>query len=282
MMLLATAVGGCRPAEPPATTPTRPAGRYVGEAPPRTPADARPQVRLVVQLAVYQINLPLGTVANNEKFWQHVEEQRVDPATYDRLYRSGLRVGQARTDDWPYFKKLIDDNPATTRAQVIQATESAVVEVVAKDDVREQYVFSFDRKNLLEGRSYNERSQNVFQLQFFPLQRRLGDVRVSLTPMVRTLRRQFVFIDREDGERSVEFTSPERRYDCNLVADVSFRHFLVLAPSPEARLEPLLGHAFLVHDGPQKTEQLILLVPTLYRVETRDGKITASPATQPG
>src|SRR4051812_25758400 len=50
------------------------------------PKDARPAVQYVVQLDVYQLSVPQGTISNNAAFWKRVSEDTIDIATRDVLY----------------------------------------------------------------------------------------------------------------------------------------------------------------------------------------------------
>src|SRR4051794_36531699 len=72
-------------------------------APRITPKDAKPQVVFVVQLEVWQISVPFGSVSNNAAFWKRVGEDNIDVAARDVLYLNGFRVGQAPINEWDYF-----------------------------------------------------------------------------------------------------------------------------------------------------------------------------------
>src|SRR4051812_45992675 len=55
----------------------------------------RVEVQMRTKLDVYVLSLPLGTVSRNEEFWKRVNEQALDVATYDLLFKNGVRVGEA-------------------------------------------------------------------------------------------------------------------------------------------------------------------------------------------
>src|SRR4051812_7697836 len=40
-----------------------------------------------VQMDVYQLSVPFGTVSKNEAFWKRIDEQCVDVATYDVIFK---------------------------------------------------------------------------------------------------------------------------------------------------------------------------------------------------
>src|SRR5204862_5121136 len=81
-------------------------------APPATGSvdskDAMPVPQVVVQLDVYQITVPHGTVSNNDSFWKNVSEENLDVVSRDVLYLNGLRVGEAPLSQWGFFQGLID------------------------------------------------------------------------------------------------------------------------------------------------------------------------------
>src|SRR5690348_11604391 len=64
--------------------------------------DGQEKVPLIVYMDVNRIKVPFGTISANEAFWKRIDENVVDVATYDTLYRNGLRVGVAPGAEWPY------------------------------------------------------------------------------------------------------------------------------------------------------------------------------------
>ncbi len=234
------------------------------------PADAPPPVRLLIHLEVYELIVPYGTVSGNEDFWKRLEEQVVDVGTFDRLWRNGVRVGQAPASEWPYFKQIIEQQPAQARKQlhIGLARETRDIEIVARNDVLYQNLFIFDDNNRMIGRSF-ERSMNLWTLSFEPTPRQLGSVRMALCPVVRSRKQRLEFVGDREG-RTIEYVSPERLYDLNLVVDIPLERFLVVAPSPEAHLSTSIGYNFLSIDGPaERMERVLLFVPKPYVVDTK-------------
>src|SRR5688500_5385770 len=41
------------------------------------PKDAQRQVTVVIQMEIYQLSLPFGTLSRNEEFWKRIDEQCV-------------------------------------------------------------------------------------------------------------------------------------------------------------------------------------------------------------
>jgi hypothetical protein len=259
ILALALVVGGCSARSQAPQQPTT-----AGLAAPAQ--DARSGVEVLVHLLVYQINVPLGTVSNSEEFWKHVDEQCLNVATHSLLLKNGVRAGVAAAREWDYFKNILDRSAAQTSSCGFQGGGSGTGDLALKTEVAEQTLFFFNQRNLLEGRSF-ERSDNLLCTEFRANPRKIGEVWLRVCPMVRTLRKRFVF-DEED-ERRLLYRSPEKVYDLALDVSVPPGSFLVLAPSTEARWKVSLGYHFLVHDtAAGLNEQLILLVPRVYPLAT--------------
>src|SRR5687767_3389287 len=216
----------------------------------------RPQVNLTV----FRLTVPMGTVSRNEDFWKRVDEQAVDVLSYDVLYKNGIRVGRAPLSDLEALTTVLGRTTVQARPTIYATAGAKNVELPMKRDVPSQVIYDFDAQNVMTVRSY-EGSDNVFCLDFSPTPRRPGDVRVVLCPMVRTLRKRLVATgDIETME--IEYVSPERLFHLNLRTDIPLDKVLIVAPSPEASANMSLGHTFLVHDGnADKLEEILILVP---------------------
>lgn len=230
---------------------------------PRDPAAA---VQSVICLEIYQLAVPAGTISANDEFWKQVNEQVVDVATYDILYKNGLRVGEASNDQWPFFKDFIEQNPAMVRHSTMIAREASSTELEMSKDLPEQNLFYFNADNQLQGRSF-DRCDNLLAISFQPAPRKPQTIRVALCPVVRSQRRILQYSVNND-EREIQYVQPERLYDLNLRADIAMDHFLLIAPSPEGRWPTSIGNAFLTRNTPsERQEQLILLIPRLIPME---------------
>ena len=219
--------------------------------------------RVQLQVDFYQLALPLGAASRNELFWKHVDEQTVDVATYDLLYKNGIRVGQAPIADWDYFHDLMQRQPMQTKANIVVGLEGKPVELPMRKEVRSQEIWYLDSANELQGRSWDE-SENLITISFQSAPRKPGTMRVALCPVVRGTRKHLEYstLNNELGE--VKYVAPERLYDMNLRTDVSPGNFLIVAPSSRATWPTSVGNAFLVNDGPaEKTETVLLIVPKL-------------------
>jgi hypothetical protein len=216
----------------------------------------RPQVNLTV----YRLTVPMGTVSRNDEFWKRVDEQAVDVLAYDVLYKNGIRVGRAPLSELEQLTTVLGQTTVQAKPTIYAAAGAKNVELPMKRDVPSQVIYDFDAQNVMTVRSY-EGSDNVFCLDFSPTPRRPGDVRVVLCPMVRTLRKRLVATgDIETME--IEYVSPERLFHLNLRTDIPLDQVLIVAPSPEASANMSLGHTFLVHEGnADKLEEVLIFVP---------------------
>ncbi len=221
-----------------------------------------PRRTQVQQLDVYLVAVPLGAVSRSNEFWKRVDEATVDPATYDLLYKNGIRVGVARTSEWSYFKSIIDQYPAHSRNASVSGGDAGALQLDMKKAVPWQDIFYFTDENILYGRSY-EKSDNLLGISFLQAPRKPGTVRMSVCPTVRSLRKTFE--ERMHGEEhQFAYVSPEKLYDLNLTTDVPLNSFLVIAPSQMAKWEMSIGAAFFVSDGvAEQFENVLLLVPRL-------------------
>jgi hypothetical protein len=224
------------------------------------PADPPTLFKPTVNLSIYHLRVPLGTVSAGEEFWKHVDEHALDITTYDVLYKNGIRVGRAPLADLNYFMKALDRNPIQTLPTVFAASGTKLIELPMKKGAIDQVLYDFDLKNTMTVRSFEE-SDNIFCVEFSPAPRKAGDVRVSFCPMVRTLRKRLVAIG-DLETREVEYKSPEKYFQLNLRTDIPLDGFLILGPSPEAKSIMSLGHAFLMQGGPtEQQEDVLLIIP---------------------
>ena len=223
-------------------------------------ADPAPLFRPVVNLAILRFSLPQGALSQNEGFWKRVDEQSVDAATYDVLFKNGLRVGRAPMVDLEYLMKRLEEQGSPKPHEMTYTASGTKLFEYPMKDVPGQIIYWFDRRNEMSMRSYDA-SENVFCIEFESAPRKNGAVRVSLCPMVRGVRKQLAAVS-EGDELEVQYRAPERRYELNLRADVPLDSVLILAPSPESRSKMSIGHSFLVHDGATGLlEDVLILVP---------------------
>lgn len=291
---------GCKPKTPPPATPplqpstitvppmnqpvSRPATRNAGKAdvelpvtlapPPKRlvrvpgdgPQDPRPAMQLGTRFDIFDIVVPAGAISKNDPFWKLVDEDKIDPGTYDILRRNGVRVGVAPTTDWPAMRDLLDDHPCITRQSSATGRELTNLEIALKHDVQSQSIFVFLPDRTLVGRTF-ERCENLMTVSFQQLPRKPGQLRVAMSPVVRSTRKQLIYSVR-GNEQEYAFTYPEKALDVNLRADIPLDHVLVVAPSEEASTPGSLGRAFLMQDSPvERQEHVLFMVPRMFRIQ---------------
>jgi hypothetical protein len=234
-------------------------------APPEQSRDAAPPMRELFRIDVYHFTAPLGSLGRNEDFWKRIDEQCVDVATYDLLFKNGLRVGVAPMSEFSGIRKHIDAD-STCTCIAVTGSVAKEIQLETRKDLVEQTIFHFDSDNNAVGRSY-DRSTNLLNLSFEPTPRKPGSVRVKLCPMVRTSRTRLEFSELND-EREIKYVSPEMLYDLNMRVDIPPETFFILAPSSDATRNTSVGHAFLTQDGgTEHLEQVLVLVPRPLNVD---------------
>jgi hypothetical protein len=239
------------------------------------PEDPPMLLRPQVNLSVLQYSVPAGTVSASEEFWKRVDEQAVDVAKHDILYKNGLRVGRATLTDLDFFLNLMGKFDAQKRPEIFAATAGKSIELPMKKGMMGTLLYDIDDQEELTLRSYED-CDLFFNLEFAAAPRKSNEVRIGLVPVTRTLRKRFKPVG--DGEaREVEYTADEKRFHLNLRADVAVDKFLIVAPSPEARSPMSIGNAFLTKDGAtQRTEEVLILIPQAIRPRTdKDREIDA-------
>jgi hypothetical protein len=276
---LVLAVAGCAPSSPlPTTTEPVPigevrtlAGSVPGgmEAPPWNPRaaasgevradDARPSPQLFYQLNIYQLSAPVGAISTNDEFWKPVDETMVSPATYDVLWKNGVRIGAAPVSQLDHIRDYLD-NPIGS-STVVAGFDASEIELSATRDVPQQNLFYLDQQNRLHARSY-DRCDNVLFLSFFTPPRKPGHVRITLSPAVLTYRKRLEFAELRGGEdREIRYRAPRTIYDLNIRVDLPMDHFLVVAPSPESMWETSVGRLFFIDERPsERLERVFVIV----------------------
>ncbi len=216
-----------------------------------------PRIR---HLDVYQLTVPIGAVSRSREFWKRIDEQSVDVATYDLLLKNGFRVGVAPAREWDYFRAIIEQHPSARRQMTVTAGDAGSLELLMKKVPDGQDLWYFSDDGRLIGRTY-DRSENILQVSFQAAPRKPGQVRMTLCPVVRSLRRKFqVTVLNEETE--YEFVKPKRLYDLNLCCDIPVDGFLVVAPSTLATWSNNLGSAFLSDGGDaERFEHVLLMIP---------------------
>ena len=139
-----------------------------------------------MEVDLYQLQVPFGTISRNEKFWKRVDEQCVDVATYDLLFKNGVRVGEAPIAEWDYFRQVMEGHPAVTQANTLVGVEGKPIELPLRKQTRGQDIFYFDSTNALIGRTYDDQCENVIAMTMQSAPRQADTLRLVLCPVVRS------------------------------------------------------------------------------------------------
>jgi hypothetical protein len=265
LLLLLASLPGCGKA-PPANNPgnlgaaTQPGGPPPATFDPVETFMANPS--RVFYLDVYQVAVPFGAVSRNTDFWRHVDEELIDPASKDLLLKNGVRTGIAPADDWDFFRGTIEQHPHFSRSGSAVATGIGTIELPMRQNVTEQTIWFLADGEPPRGRTY-ERCMDLIGVTFSPDPRKLGEMRISFSPTVRSTRTRMELTARGDEYTLVEVT-PEYLYEMNLRVNIPKGRFLVVGLAPEGKWETTLGHQFLTLDGgAEMKEQLLIFVPRI-------------------
>lgn len=231
-------------------------------ADPTVPLDLPGPLSAAFHLDVYQVAVPLGAVSSSDDFWRRLDEDAFGPATRDLMLKNGIRVGVGATEEWEYFKSLIERYPHVARSGSAAATGTGEVELVMRQNVPLQDVFVIDRANEWAGRTYDYCS-DLFLMKFWPNPRRPGEMRISVSPLVRSLRTRLEYTAKNE-ERYFREVTPEFLYELNLQTTIPAERFMVVGLSELGDRRTSLGHQFLTLDGgADKLEQALIFVPRL-------------------
>lgn len=245
---------------------------------PVNPHDANPAPSLFVNLTVYRLALPAKSISHNEDFWKHVnEDDAVDVGTHELLFANGFRVGVAPRGDWDYFKKILELHNVLSQQTGSSGQTGNTIEMPLKEKILQQFITWFHPTNGLVGQVY-DRSDNLMTIRFETVPKNPGDVRVTVTPLIRAERTELMYTVRNEIQE-LNFVQPEHLFDLKLSVDVPLDHFLIIAPSGDADLSTSLGRKFLYQQANgQEFEQVLLISPQPFQFEK---KPTTGPATAP-
>lgn len=224
------------------------------------PTDPVQSPGMLIEMCVYRITVPYGTVSHSDRFWNRVDETAVDIGTYDVLLKNGVRIGEAPLSEWSYFKSILDASPILSQRLQYTAIDHLSQELEMTGPLDDETIFYTNSNGEPVGRSFDH-CQNVLSMTAVPTPRLARTVRLTVCPVVRSIVTKLQYTQL-DNEQSVTIQRPERLYDLNLTADIPPDHFLIMAPSSEAQYQTRLGNRFLVNDAPSdKQETILLFVP---------------------
>lgn len=231
------------------------------------PEAARHAIPTVLVLDVYHLTVPAGAVSRNDEFWKHVDEDRIDIATYDLLLKNGVRVGLGRDVEWSYFKGLLGQYPSARQQQVrTEPGKLGYFELPIRTGVSYQPLFWLDDQGNLVARTF-ERCDDLLAISFEASTHRPGEAIVKICPLVRGLRREF-HVSVMNNEEIIEQKHPQQLYDLRLESVIPLNDFLIVGPSKQARLPTSIGNTFLITEGKtEPTEHVLVIVPRVFRID---------------
>jgi len=239
---------------------------------PADPRDPAPAIDALIHLDIYQLDLPVGAVSQNEKLWKRADEQcvGVGEGTSELLFKNGLRAGVVPRTEWAFFKDYMAGQPGRMRQTTINGVRGEAVALEMDKPIDREDLFYFDGANQQIGRTF-EQCVNGVSLSFQLAPRKQGSVRVAICPTIRGERRRLEFTS-TNQELESPFTEITRLYDLNLRVDVPDDGFLIVAPSDDAErtsTTSIGGRFFMAREKSERLEQVLLIVPSLLRL---DGK----------
>jgi hypothetical protein len=281
-VLVGCQTGGVRPAHPSSQSTTASSGALPSGAPvpmqmmvtvrseqPEDPRDPQPQIRSMVNLDIYYLDLGAGAVSNNKEFWKRIDEEAVGVGNRDVLEKNGIRAGIAPRSEADFFGKFFTTQPHHTRKSRVDGFHSETIKMEMETPFDRQDLFVYHKgQQQPEGRSY-ESGVNNLMLTFGPTPRNSSSVRITICPVVHSQRQRMEFTSRNQEVQNT-VNEDDCIYDVSLTTDVPEDSFLILAPGGDAARSMSVGGSFLLkRNQTERREQVILLVPTFLRV---DGK----------
>ena len=260
-VFLVFAASGCVGVpSPDASSSAQPMSRPADAADPSGSPDASARRLRVLGLRIFQLDVPRGRVSGDADLWRRIDEQAVDPGTYDVLYANGVRVGLGPVADVDRFADLLRDPSARTLDIVGKGFGRQAQDLPVETGVFEKTLFWFDANKRPKGQTF-QRCETLLNISFEPTPGDPKSIRVALVPVVRSTVPRAVFLSNGD-DYSIEMRRDETLFDLKLTADVPLGQFLIVSPSEELRQESSLGRQFFTREVPGEIlERVYVIVP---------------------
>ena len=229
-----------------------------------TRLDASPRETQLLALRVFVLEIPRGQVSSNRELWRRIDEQSVDPGTYDVLWSNGIRVGGAAVSEMEHISDLLGIESTQRMDLLARDVGRQVTELPLRPEIGETTIFWFDAAKRHHGRTF-QRCETAMMLAFEPTPGRTQSVRITMTPVVRARDARTVVTPQGD-DYAVTQEKETTLFDLRLKADVPIGEFLIIAPSDELMWEMCVGRQFFTseHDG-ELWERVYVLVPHIAR-----------------
>src|SRR5690606_8297130 len=227
--------------------------------------DATPRELRILALQVYALELPRGRVSRNSELWRRIDEQSVDPATYDVLWANGVRVGGAPLSELDHIREVLGIETALRTDILGRSPGRQSRDFPVEGEIGEKTIFWFDAAKRSQGRTF-QRCETRMNIAFEPAPGRVQTVRISMSPIVRALNPRIV-VTPQGNDYAVGEVKDTTLFDLRLQADVPVGEFLIVAPSDETRWETCLGRQFFTveRDG-ELYERVYVLIPQVAAV----------------
>jgi hypothetical protein len=269
ILLSGAVLCGCRAHPSSSTQPTTREFTLTANPPTASdPRDPQPAWQALIHLDIYQFNVPLGQISQNEKFWKQIDETRLGADLSRRLYDNGLRCGIVAKSQWSFFRDLVDDKSHPVVHQTIDGFRSDAVQLQLSRDVDAEDIFFFNSSGEPQGRTY-KKCVNIVALSFEPVARQPGVVHIALCPTIKQQADRVEYTPL-DNEFESTYSKITRLYDAAVQADIPDDSFFIVSPGPLASRSTSIGGSFFIkNDNTEQFEQVLLIVPTLFQLDGR-------------
>jgi hypothetical protein len=286
-LLLAIGIVGCQPHSDPngsaKSDPQNPKPANTVNLVPSMMADRSDLTSLpsegdiIVQLDIYELILSHGRISRNDEFWRRVDEDHVDLANHDLMLRNGIRYGIGNTEDWPYFKQMIEEFCPKSKRGSTPPQPSGFVPMTMRAGVEAEDIW-YVAESGLTGRTFHH-CDNILNFSYEAVPHRAGDTRIKVGAMVQDLQQQ-IDVTVLNQSRQVDIVRPFQLYDLKLEAIVPNEHFLIIAPSELTKIHSSLGSVFLLRpENAEEMEVALIVVPHPYRLR-QPVSLTQDPPTK--
>ena len=229
--------------------------------------DASPRQLKVLALQVYALDLPRGRASDNAELWRRIDEQKLDPGTYDVLWTNGIRVGGAALEEMEHIRGVLGIETADRTDILGRGFGRQVKEFEIAANIGEKTLFWFDARKQHHGRTF-QRCTMLMSVSFEPTPGTDDSVRIAMTPVVRSNDPRMIVTPAGNDYQVVEHRETNI-LDVSLRADVKIGEFLIVAPSDESDWEMSLGRQFFCKEREGgRFERVYVLIPAVTSART--------------
>jgi len=213
----------------------------------------------LVQLDVFDLRVPIGTISRNVDFWKRLDESFLGFDRQITLDKNGVRMGLAPASEIAAIQSHLDTQQP--RRSTIRAARVEEMDFEMRKNVQQQTLFVFDQVGDPVGRDFGP-SDNLIYLSFRQALRNPQAVRVALAPAVRSDRTRLEYTGTGAEVRVRERTAETRFNYLDLNFEIPPDHFVVIAPSSKGTIDTSIGRAFFTDETPsERMERVLVLIP---------------------